>query len=96
MKIKIKSYSDDAIDFQDEEMPKENFNHPFLPVKSLDSILKNDENCYMQVFSKECKHIEKGDWAYYWWFKKFFWFWYALWRITFLQYIVYKLFKFFQ
>ena len=25
----------------------------------MDSALKKDENCYLQVFLKECKHIEK-------------------------------------
>ena len=30
-----------------------------LAVLSLDSALKNDENCYLKVFLKECKYIEK-------------------------------------
>ena len=25
----------------------------------MDSALKKDENCYLQIFLKECKHIEK-------------------------------------
>ena len=36
-----------------------NSNHACLAVISLDSALKKDENYYMQVFLKECKHIEK-------------------------------------
>ena len=31
----------------------------FLAVISLDSALKKDENCYLKVFLKECKYIEK-------------------------------------
>ena len=34
-------------------------NHTCLAVISLDSALKKDENCYPQVFLKECKYIEK-------------------------------------
>ena len=33
-------------------------NHTCLAVVSLDSALKKDENCYQQVFLKECKYIE--------------------------------------
>ena len=34
-------------------------NHTCLAVISLDSALEKDENYYPQVFSKECKYIEK-------------------------------------
>ena len=34
-------------------------NHTCLAVISLDSALKKDENYYPQVFSKDCKYIEK-------------------------------------
>ena len=34
-------------------------NHTCLPVISLDSALKTDENYYPQVFLKECKYIKK-------------------------------------
>ena len=34
-------------------------NHTCLPVISLDSSRKKDDNYYLQVFLKECKHIEK-------------------------------------
>ena len=40
-------------------IPKVNSNHTCLAVISLDSALKKDENCYPQVFLKECKYIEK-------------------------------------
>ena len=41
------------------KIPKVNSNHTCLAVISLDSALKKDENCYPQVFLKECKYIEK-------------------------------------
>ena len=34
-------------------------NYTYLAVISLDSALKIDENFFLQVFLKECKHIEK-------------------------------------
>ena len=34
-------------------------NHTYLPVISLDSALKKDENYYRQVFFKKCTYIEK-------------------------------------
>ena len=34
-------------------------NHTCLPVISLDSDLMKDEDYYLHVFLKECKHIEK-------------------------------------
>ena len=34
-------------------------NHTYLPVISLDSALKKDENYYRQVFFKKCTCIEK-------------------------------------
>ena len=34
-------------------------NHTCLAVISLDSTLEKDEICYLQVFLKECKYIEK-------------------------------------
>ena len=33
--------------------------HTCLAVISMDSALKKDDNCYQQVFLKECKYIEK-------------------------------------
>ena len=47
------------LDFYDKETPKVNFHYTCLAVISLDSALKNDENYYLQVFSKECKYVEK-------------------------------------
>ena len=59
MKTKIKSHGDKVTDFHDKKVPKVDYNHTFLPVISLDSALKKDENCYPQVFFKECKYIQK-------------------------------------
>ena len=56
---KIKSYGDEATDFQYKEIPKVDTNHTWLAVISLDSALKKDENYYPQVIFKECKYIEK-------------------------------------
>ena len=35
------------------------FNHTCLAVISLDSVLKKDDNYYLQVLWKKCKYIEK-------------------------------------
>ena len=37
------------------------FNHTYLAVINLYSALKKDENYYLQVFLKECKHTKKVD-----------------------------------
>ena len=59
LKTKINSHGDEVTDFYDKEVPKGDSNHTCLEVISLDSALKKDENYYPQVFSKECKYIEK-------------------------------------
>ena len=59
MKTKIKSHGDRATYFYDKEVPKVNSNHACLAIISLDFALKKDENCYPQVFLKDCKYIEK-------------------------------------
>ena len=38
-------------------MPKASSNHTCLAVIKIDSAFKKDENYYVQVFLKECKHI---------------------------------------
>ena len=58
-KIKIKSHGNEVTDFFDKKIPKVNSNHTCLAVISLDFALKKNENYYLQVFLKECKHIEK-------------------------------------
>ena len=58
MKTKTKSYGDEVTDFYDKEIPKGASNYPCLAVISLDSALKKDENCYLQVFLKDCKYIK--------------------------------------
>ena len=50
MKTKLESNGDEVIHFP---------NHTCLTVISLASALKKDESYYLQVFLKECKHIEK-------------------------------------
>ena len=59
LKTKIKSYGDEAKNIHDQEMPKEGSNRAYLAVRSLDSVLKKDENYYSQLFLKECKCKEK-------------------------------------
>ena len=56
---KVKSYGDEATDFHDKEMPKEDSNHTYLAVITIDFAFKK-ENYYPQVFLKERKYIEKG------------------------------------
>ena len=59
MKIKIKSFGDEATNFFNKEIRKVDSNHTCLAVISLDSALKKNENYHLQLFSKVCKHIEK-------------------------------------
>ena len=59
LKTKIKSCSDEAIDFHDKEIPKVDSNHTCLAVISLNYALNKDGNYYPQVFLKECKYLKK-------------------------------------
>ena len=59
MKTKIKSYGDKVTHFYNEEIPKVESNHTCLAVISLDSALKKDGNCFLQVFLKKRKYIQK-------------------------------------
>ena len=59
MKTKIQSHGDDVTDFYDKQITKVDSNHSCLPVTSLDSALKKDENYCLLVFLKDCKYIEK-------------------------------------
>ena len=59
MKAKVKSNGDEVTDFFDKKVCKVNSNHTCLAVIRLDSALKKNKNYYPQVFSKECKNIEK-------------------------------------
>ena len=59
LKTKIKSHGDEAIDFYDKKIPKEDSNHTCLALITLDSSLREDDSYYPQVFFKECKYIEK-------------------------------------
>ena len=55
MKTKIKSHGDEVTDIYDKKIPKLESNHTCLAVISLDSSLKKDDNCYLEVLLKECK-----------------------------------------
>ena len=55
LKIKIKSYGDEARDFHDREIPKAGSNHTCLEVITIDSVYKKHENYYSQVFLKQWK-----------------------------------------
>ena len=59
MKSKLKFYSYVATDFHNKEMPKLDYNHTCLPVTTIYSVFKKDENYYLQAFLKECKYIKK-------------------------------------
>ena len=61
LKTKIQSHDDKATDFEDRKVPTVDFNHTSLAVISLFSALNKDENHYLQVLSKECKHIETKE-----------------------------------
>ena len=59
MKTKIKSHDNGVKYFYEKKILNVDSNHTCLAVISLDSALKKDENYYPQVFSKDCKYIEK-------------------------------------
>ena len=47
-----KTYSDEATDFHDKEIPETGSNHICLAAITIDSALKKDDNYYSQVFLK--------------------------------------------
>ena len=59
LKSKIKFHGHEFTDFFDNEIPKVDSDHTCMAVISLDSALKRNENCYPQLFLKECKYTEK-------------------------------------
>ena len=59
LKTKKKSHGDEDIDFYDKRIPNLDSNHTCLAVIRFDFALRKDDNCYSQVFLKECKYIEK-------------------------------------
>ena len=59
MKTKVKSHGDEVTKFYDKGIPKVDSNHTSLAVITSYFALKKDDNNYLQVFSKECKYIEK-------------------------------------
>ena len=52
-------HDDEVTNFYNKKIPWVDFNHTCLAVISLDSTLNQDVNYYLQVFLKECEHIEK-------------------------------------
>ena len=58
LKTKMKSYSYEATDFHDKEMPREGCNYICLAVILIDFVLTNDENYYQQVFLKNRNTIK--------------------------------------
>ena len=61
MKTKIKSYSDEAIDFHNKESPKTGSDYTCLVVISVHSAYKKVENHYLQGFLKECTEKEEKE-----------------------------------
>ena len=59
MRTKIKSYGDEAKDFNDKEISNADSDCICLEVITIDSALKKDENYYLHTFLKQCKYIEK-------------------------------------
>ena len=59
MKTKIRSYVDKTTDFCSRKKPETGSNYIHWSVLVINSVLKKDENCYPQVFLKECRYIEK-------------------------------------
>ena len=58
LKTKIKSHCDEVTDFYGQKTPKLASTQTCLPVISLDSALKKEENYYPQVFLKD-RYVEK-------------------------------------
>lgn len=57
MRIKIKSYRNQAVDFHGEEIPKIGSNYIYLTIALIDLVLKKDKKYYLKVFLEECKYI---------------------------------------
>lgn len=52
MKIKIKSYTDEATDFHNKEIPKASSDCTCLAVITIDFDLEKDKDYYLQAFLK--------------------------------------------
>ena len=59
LKVKIRSYGNEATDFHNKEIPKVGSNYTCLVLILIDFIFKKDEYYCLQVFLKECKYFEK-------------------------------------
>ena len=59
LKTKMKSYGDEATDFDYKEIPKPVFDCSCLALMTI--VKQKEENNYLQVFSKECKYIEEKE-----------------------------------
>ena len=58
LKSKVKSHGDELPDFYDKKIPKLDF-YTCLPITTLDSALKKNDNYYPQLLLKKCKCVEK-------------------------------------
>ena len=59
LKSKVRSYGDKTTNFLTIKIPEVGPNYICWWAILIDSVLKKDENYYLQVFLKECKYIEK-------------------------------------
>ena len=59
LKTKMKSYGDEATDFDDKEIPLPVFDCSCLALMSI--VKQKEVNNYLQVFLKECKYIEEKE-----------------------------------
>ena len=59
LQTKINTNVNEVTDFYEKKIPTLDSHHTCLAVLSLDSALKKDDSCFLQVFFKECKYIEK-------------------------------------
>ena len=62
LKIKIKSYGDEAKDFNDKAFPKVWSNYTCLAVILINFVFKKEENYYPQVFLKGCNILRVKRW----------------------------------
>ena len=59
LETKIKSHGDKFRDFYDKKISSIDSNHTCLAVITLESALKEDENCYPQVFLKDVNTLRR-------------------------------------
>ena len=59
IKTKIKYCVGESTDFHDKEIPEVGSHHPCLALILIDSVLKKDENYYLQVCLKNVNTLKK-------------------------------------